>query len=694
MTKTLIAILTCSRYLDRRNAVRDTWMAWVEKLNPDVTVKFFSGKEPCLADDSMGDIIHLYCPDTYDELPQKTLKLIEYTVANGFDRLVKTDDDTFLMPLPEYLAFLSEGDAVGNVRQHPPHNDMVDYLQGGCYSLSRRAMEAILAHGLPKTGLEDGNVGKALKSSGIAITNILRCTTDYRHGIPRMGNDIISAHTCTPQIMHEIFDANHIELLARYSAILDKQNAIDTSGVRLADTKPSGDDSVTIVVQSCGRMDLLRKTLKSLSQCVIDYPIRETIIYEDGPTKRPDWLLEYRTLGLGEIRWITGGQRVGQWMACDRLLDQVKTEYILRIEDDFAFLPDKPGFVARSIDILKRHPKIVQVSLRGSDTTAKHPVIDDPTYPEFKIQERHWRDFWGGWSGNNHVARLSDWRKIGSYGRVIGYGKQAIFGERGLSKFYLDLGYSIAVLPDGPYIQHTGERRSKAIDKLPPKPRVLIAVPACHRYAYGSHANDLHGIARQTEGRIDAVRATWWNDIKPFSDYVDAKFFYGKSSDNRTPLADEIFLNVEDDYEHLPHKMRAIYLYAVKNKYDFVYKADDDGFVWIDRLLRTDYENYDQLGFSNCTHGLGNKCNCYITGGAGYFLSKRAMLAVVNEPITSWAEDLTTGKALRKHNYRRSGHPGFVPGFEKHFVDIDNLPPNVVACHAVTPEGMHKLYGR
>jgi len=41
--KTFVAVMTCARYLDRRNAVRDTWMPWVQKLKPGVDVKFFSG---------------------------------------------------------------------------------------------------------------------------------------------------------------------------------------------------------------------------------------------------------------------------------------------------------------------------------------------------------------------------------------------------------------------------------------------------------------------------------------------------------------------------------------------------------------------------------------------------------------------------------------------------------------------------
>lgn len=699
--KILVAVLTCARYLDRRNACRDTWFPWVERLNENVTAKFFAGNVPCLADDDVGDITHLYCSDGYQELPQKTLRLVEYAVANNFDFLVKADDDTFLMPLPEYLAALTAHDYVGNVRQHAPHNDNVDYAQGGLYCLSRVAMEAVLKHGLPAIGLEDGNVGKALKAAGILPVNLPeRVKTDYRHGTPAIGNDVISAHSCTAQILHEIFAANQIQLLARYNEFLNKQH-VETPdsepNISLVEAKPNEDQAVTIVVQSCGRLDLLKRTLDSLSKCAIDYPICETIIYEDSDTKRPDWLREYRTLGLGEIRWIPGGARVGQWMACDRLLDEVKTEYILRVEDDFVFLPEKSAFLSRSIDILKRYPTVIQVSLRGSDTTSGHPIVDDVNYPEFKIQERYWRKVWGGWSGNNHVARMSDRRRIGSYGRVGGYGKPMIAVEEKLSKLYLDLGFSIAVLPGGPYIQHLGERRSKAIDKLPSKPKVLIAVPACWKYEYGTHAKDLRpGVVRDTRGRIDAVRQTWGQDVKAFSDYVDLRFFYGKPPDKTVRLKpDEISLDVPDDYHNLPFKMQAIYKWALQHGYEYIVKADDDTFLYIDRLLRSGFESYDQMGYFRCRCRDKNRCQDYITGMC-YTLNKRALQILAATKPVHWAEDCSTGKILRARRIKPTGHHGWLPGFEKHFVDVDSLPANhnYIALHAVRAEDMGKLYGK
>lgn len=718
--KTLIAIMTCPRYLDRRNAVRDTWMPFVERLNTDVDVKFFTGKEPCLVDDGAGDIIHLDCPDTYDLLPQKTHALVTHAFKNGYDRLIKVDDDTYLMPLPEFIAELTKHQYFGSVRFNPGvYNDNVNYAQGGCYVLDRFAMQAIVLQKdlFQAPGIEDGRVAKALSVIGIFPTHSDRIKTVYQHGIPRADNDIISAHAAPPDKMREIHDQNTLRLLAAYNAELNKNskpeqqiqqipNYVSLPSIKMAPLPcvTTHDDSITVVITSCGRFDLLKRTLTSLGKTQIDAPIKETIIINDGPEPMPDWLLEFRVFGLGELKWISNGKRQGQWISIDRAYDQVTTEYIFHCEDDWEF--DGRPFLAESMKLLKEYPQVLQVSIRGNDNTSGHPnVYACLSVSPIEIQQPYWRGCWGGFSGNPGLRRKSDWQRIGSYGRFTGYGQGGIAPEQIISKLYLDLGYRIAVLPtDKPFVKHIGERRSVAIDKLKPKPRVLIAVPACHKYAYGNHANDLKpGITRHTEGRIEAVRSTWWNDINPFSDYVDAKFFYGTAPAgmNRKPEADEVFLNVPDDYEHLPQKMQAIYAWALKNGYDYVFKADDDGYLYVDRLMRIDYEKWDQIGFSNCTHGLGSKCGCYITGGAGYFLSKRALQALVGTPLNTgsphkWAEDWQTGQVLRAKNMRRTGHPGFLPGFDKHFVNVDEVAANdkIVACHAVTPEGMHTLYGK
>jgi GT2 family glycosyltransferase len=217
--KILIAVLTCSRYLDRRNAVRDSWMSWVRKLNDNLDVKFFSGTDPCPADDMIGDIVHLSCPDDYEHLPYKTFELCKYALANRYDNLIKVDDDTFLMPMPDYLAELTSVPCMASMRIDPPHNDRIKYPQGGCYSLDKRAMLAVVKQPLlfRQTGLEDALVGKALFSMGVPQIHSERIKTDHRLGFPSLDNDIISTHACSPDALREIRGANLVRLLATFS---------------------------------------------------------------------------------------------------------------------------------------------------------------------------------------------------------------------------------------------------------------------------------------------------------------------------------------------------------------------------------------------------------------------------------------------------------------------------------------------
>jgi hypothetical protein len=203
MTDTLIAIITCGRNLEKRNAIRDTWMPWVKRLNSNVDVCFFMGNVSC-PDFSVGDIVQLDCPDDYEHLPTKTLALVVYA-AKRYSRIIKVDDDTYLLPTHGAVENLSSAMCVGSARRCPPWNDRIDYAQGGCYSLGEDGMSAVILNvSLFDTGMEDATVGRALHAHGIPLTHSNRIKTDFRHGVPAPGNDIIAAHKVTPDIMHQI----------------------------------------------------------------------------------------------------------------------------------------------------------------------------------------------------------------------------------------------------------------------------------------------------------------------------------------------------------------------------------------------------------------------------------------------------------------------------------------------------------
>lgn len=186
--RTLIAVVSCAAYQARRIAVDDTWGS---VICDGIEVFSFVGAD-------------LEVPDDYANLPQKTYAIVRAAVDHGCNRLIKVDDDTYLR-LPDALSVLSNGHCVGHIRNDPPHNAGIPYPQGGCYSLSLRAMEAVLA--APEffsTGLEDAAVGKALHAAGIPLKHSDRIRTDYRMGVPAPDNDIISTHHCSPETMRAI----------------------------------------------------------------------------------------------------------------------------------------------------------------------------------------------------------------------------------------------------------------------------------------------------------------------------------------------------------------------------------------------------------------------------------------------------------------------------------------------------------
>jgi hypothetical protein len=201
--RTLIAVVSCAPYLARREAVRQTWAS--VQLPDDVDLCFFIGQVPDFDGAKEAGVITLPCPDDYPSLPAKTYRFVKFARAAGYYRLIKVDDDTYLR-LPNALSVLDKGACVGHLRLNPVHTGGMDYPQGGCYSLSSAAMDAVIS--IPeifqKPGLEDAAVGRSLAYHGIPLTHSDLITVDYRHGYPSPDNSIVAAHHVSPEVMHTI----------------------------------------------------------------------------------------------------------------------------------------------------------------------------------------------------------------------------------------------------------------------------------------------------------------------------------------------------------------------------------------------------------------------------------------------------------------------------------------------------------
>jgi len=208
----------------------------------------------------------------------------------------------------------------------------------------------------------------------------------------------------------------------------------------------------TLATTSCGRHDLLKRTLDSL---VLDIPPKEILMAEDGSTPRPDWLAP-------EFAWLNKPRRMGQIHSADLLMQRVTTPYVLWCEDDWEFSGPVSSWLPRSQEILEAYPEVFTVSLRYRDCNG-HPLVNDPRYP-FPIQQPDWNGF-GSFCFNPGLRRLSDYQRMGSYASLAGQIVPGCINEQAISRAYRAAGYVIADI--GRVIaRHIGERRSKASEKF------------------------------------------------------------------------------------------------------------------------------------------------------------------------------------------------------------------------------------
>lgn len=465
--------------------------------------------------------------------------------------------------------------------------------------------------------------------------------------------------------------------------------------------------NITLVVTSCKRHDLLKLTLDSFMRvhCGGAKP-DAAIIIEDSAEPMPDWLREnihYYSANIGTVQWVQNEGRRGQISSIDRAYSLVKTDYIFHCEDDWEFVLGN-GWMIESKQILEKYPSVMQVSLRGD--SGWHQLIDKPPYEGFKVAMPHWHGGWGGISFNPGLRRLRDWHQIGSYGRHVAYGTMGLKHELELSKMFLGAGFVIADL-NRSIVVHTGHNRSTMKDELLPLPKILIAIPVCHTFDYtrwessespkfnkvGAFNGTAYGTDIHISGennRVQALRETWLKDIETFKSHVSYKLFYGEPH-TRTPLPDEVFLGVPDNYGSLPLKTIAICRYAKEHGYDFIYKCDDDTGVYVDRIIQEVLSNqWDYAGYLN---------GRVATGGTGYWLSQRAFTIIADRANADhWAEDVVVSKCLFHNNIQAVHLDGHRTGRSDHWFWKDGFDPTlyemakISAFHAVRPDDMRRWY--
>jgi hypothetical protein len=155
--KILIAILSCHAMRGHEQSLRDTW---IKEIPEGVDHRFFLGT-PNL-DYVFSDEVFLSVGDAFQDVTHKTVAVCAWALAQGYDYLFKCDLDTLVRPLRLLESDFKLWDWVGGQNTF--------FASGGAgYTLSRRAMRAIVDHPIELGPAEDVNTAHALLSQGIAL---------------------------------------------------------------------------------------------------------------------------------------------------------------------------------------------------------------------------------------------------------------------------------------------------------------------------------------------------------------------------------------------------------------------------------------------------------------------------------------------------------------------------------------------
>lgn len=203
--------------------------------------------------------------------------------------------------------------------------------------------------------------------------------------------------------------------------------------------------NVTVCLTSCGRQDLLEKTLESFFN-FNTYPIERFIVSEDSGRFG---INEELQIMYPEIDFINDGYTQGQIKSIDSMYKMVETKYIFHMEDDWEFY--RSGFIEYSMAKLEADQKVINVWLREKDDTNGHP--------HFKGLMALNHNGWGGFTFNPTLKRLKDYKRIGSYGKYARFDTRRPWeSEKRIGKVYRNLGYHAEISEIG-FVKHIGNDR-------------------------------------------------------------------------------------------------------------------------------------------------------------------------------------------------------------------------------------------
>lgn len=205
---------------------------------------------------------------------------------------------------------------------------------------------------------------------------------------------------------------------------------------------------ITLVVTSCGRFDLLQRTLASFF-AFADMPVSAAVITEDSGELIPAAALNEIPRTIPRQIKITA-HRVGQIDSIDRAYELVRTPFVFHLEDDWEFY--RTGFMQESYDALLTHPECINLWLRERNDTNGHPIDGDVL--RFGYNRR-----WHGFTFNPTLKRMADYHRVVRYGHIARFDpRDPGSAEAAIGGWYHRNGFHARIAASG-YVKHIGEGR-------------------------------------------------------------------------------------------------------------------------------------------------------------------------------------------------------------------------------------------
>lgn len=209
---------------------------------------------------------------------------------------------------------------------------------------------------------------------------------------------------------------------------------------------------VTFVLTSCGRFDLLERTLTSFLE-TNDHPIARWIIIEDSGDDRV-LAMKGRFRGL-PLEIVVNRPQLGQLRSIDKAYAMVDTEFVFHCEDDWLFT--RP-ILRESLTLLQAFPDVVTIFARGEEGAPRW----QKTLPISSEQGVRYRPIdpaahhrWGNFGFNPGLRRMSHYR-------LLPGGYAPLGNETAISQAYKFMGLRVVALPDGGVAHIGGNGRTAA----------------------------------------------------------------------------------------------------------------------------------------------------------------------------------------------------------------------------------------